>query len=142
MKEMKKFVALLLAMMMMGVMSLTAFAATQQYYFYTDAAATSASYMGHGCISSYDVNANGTVTLHMASETYTRNGVTYMGYISSLTANGTSNANLTPGSDFTFTPAGQVTPVTFVITMVDVEDPETIVKHPAINGYLKLENIQ
>lgn len=138
---MKKIFAMLLAVMMMAAMSLTAFAATQQYYFYTDVAATTPSYMGHGCISKYDVNADGSVTLYMASETYERNGVTYMGYISSLTANGKTE-NLTPGSSFTFTPAGEVTPVTFVITMVNVDDPETTIKHPAISGYLKLEHLK
>ncbi len=142
MKQIKKMVALVVAVMMMAAMSLTAFATTQQYYFYTDEEGTTPSNMGHGCIEEYDVNSDGTVTLYLASETYTRNNVTYKGYISELTANGKTETDLRAGDEFTFTPAGQVTPVQFVISMYDVTNPGTVIKHPVMSGYLKLNAVQ
>lgn len=133
----KKVTAFLMAAMMVMAMSITSFAATQSKYFYTDPAATQAAYMGHGCIASYDVKADGTVDLTMGSETYERNGVTYYGYISSFTANGVTRSDLEPGAVFKFIPAGQITAVTFTITMINMETG-AVTQHPATNAYLLL----
>lgn len=146
MKELKKVVALVVAVLTMAAMSLTAFAAgtyTQEKYFYTDAAATQASYMGHGCIAKYVVGEDGKVTLYLQEEEYERGGVTYVGNISSLTINGKSASGLVDGSVFEFIPTGEVSPVSFTITMVNVDDENaTPIQHPAISGYLKLEHLQ
>lgn len=146
MNSMKKLAGVVLAAMMILAMGITAFAAgtfTQSKYFYTDAAATQASYMGHGCIAKYDVLANGRVVLYLQEEEYERGGVTYAGTISSLTINGVTKTDLVDGSTFEFTPVGEVSPVTFTISMVNVDDENaTPISHPAISGYLKLEHLQ
>ena len=139
----KKLTGLGMAVMMMAATAMTSMASyenpqyTQDKYFYTDAAATTASYMGHGCIRGYDVETDGTVKIYLQSEEYARGGVTYTGYITALTVAGQSESGLYDGSTFEVAVNNKVNAVTFNIMMENEDGDQT--PHPAISGYLKLD---